>query len=144
MPRSRAHRRGTHADESHRRSAASRRTAAAGEEFGLAPALRWYAAEFEHRTGLKASVASASGERRLPPQLELALFRIAQEALTNAAKHSGGTSVQVALSESDGRIRLSVEDDVLVTATGHDLLSSKAPRSPDDIEKTMKAGKRGK
>ena len=81
------------------------------EEFGLAPALRWYAAEFEHRTGLKAGVDSASGERRLPPQIELALFRIAQEALTNAAKHSGGTSVQVALTESDGRIRLSIEDD---------------------------------
>ena len=80
------------------------------EEFGLAPALRWYAAEFSERTGLKASVAWP-GERRLPRELELALFRIAQEALTNAAKHSGGTSVQLALAEADGRIRLSVEDD---------------------------------
>ncbi|HXJ08278.1 MAG TPA: PAS domain-containing protein [Burkholderiales bacterium] len=80
------------------------------EEFGLAPALRWYAAEFTERTGLKASVAWA-GERRLPREIELALFRIAQEALTNAAKHSGGTSVQLVLAEAEGRIRLSVEDD---------------------------------
>lgn len=37
-----------------------------------------------------------------------------------------------------------IEDDVLVTAAGHDLLSSKAPRSPDEIEKTMKSGRKGK
>jgi two-component system sensor histidine kinase UhpB len=80
------------------------------EEFGLAPALRWYAAEFSERTGLKAGVAWP-GERRLPREIELALFRIAQEALTNAAKHSRGTSVQLALAEADGRIRLTVEDD---------------------------------
>ena len=80
------------------------------EEFGLAPALRWYAAEFSGRTGLRASV-SWPGERRLASEIELVLFRIAQEALTNAAKHSGGTSVQVSLGEADGRIRLSVEDD---------------------------------
>lgn len=81
------------------------------EEFGLAPALRWYAADFSERTGMRASVHVSSGERRLPRDLELALFRIAQEALTNAAKHSGGTSVQVAVTEGGGRIRLSVEDD---------------------------------
>jgi two-component system sensor histidine kinase UhpB len=81
------------------------------EEFGLAPALRWYAAEFTERTGLKASVSWPEGERRLGRDIELTLFRIAQEALTNAAKHSGGTSVQVSVSELEGRIRLSVEDD---------------------------------
>jgi two-component system sensor histidine kinase UhpB len=81
------------------------------EEFGLAPALRWYAEEFSHRTGMKATVSAPSSEQRLPRELELALFRIAQEALTNAAKHSGGTAVQVVVSDLDDRIRLSVEDD---------------------------------
>jgi two-component system sensor histidine kinase UhpB len=81
------------------------------EEFGLAPALRWYAAEFGQRTGLKASVSVSGGSRRLPRELELTLFRIAQEALTNAAKHSGGTSVQVGVTQDEERIRLSVEDD---------------------------------
>jgi len=42
------------------------------------------------------------------------------------------------------QLGIRIEDDVLVTATGHDLLSSKAPRSPDDIEKTMKTRKKGK
>ena len=42
------------------------------------------------------------------------------------------------------QLGIRIEDDVLVTATGHDLLSSKAPRSPDEIEKTMKTRKKGK
>ena len=44
----------------------------------------------------------------------------------------------------DEQLGVRIEDDVLVTATGHDLLSAKAPRSPDDIEKAMKSGKKGK
>jgi PAS domain S-box-containing protein len=81
------------------------------EEFGLAPALRGYVAEFSERTGMKASLSVPGGERRLPRDAELALFRIVQEALTNAAKHSGGSSVHIGLSEEAGRICVSVEDD---------------------------------
>jgi two-component system sensor histidine kinase UhpB len=81
------------------------------EEFGLAPALRWYVAEFSERTGMKASISVPGGDRRLPRDAELALFRIVQEALTNAAKHSDGSSVHVGIMEEEGRIRLSVEDD---------------------------------
>jgi Xaa-Pro aminopeptidase len=44
----------------------------------------------------------------------------------------------------DEQLGVRIEDDVLVTAAGHDLLSGKAPRSPADIEKTMKSGKKGK
>jgi PAS domain S-box-containing protein len=81
------------------------------EEYGLAPALRWYATEFTERTGMKSSVSVTGRETRLARAAELALFRIAQEALTNAAKHSGGSRAQVCLKEDLGRIRLSVEDD---------------------------------
>jgi len=81
------------------------------EEFGLAPALRWYVAEFGERTGIKASISVAGGDRRLPQAAELALFRIVQEALTNAAKHSGAGAVRVGITQLAGRTRLSVEDD---------------------------------
>ena len=81
------------------------------EEYGLAPALRVYAKEFAERTGLKASVSAEGREVRLPTDIELALFRIAQEALTNAAKHSGGSRAHISLKEEEGRVRLSIEDD---------------------------------
>jgi PAS domain S-box-containing protein len=80
------------------------------EEFGLAPALRWYASQFAKRTGLKASTKAPGRELRLAPDAELALFRIAQEALTNAAKHSGGSRVQIRIRYGK-RVTLSVEDD---------------------------------
>jgi PAS domain S-box-containing protein len=80
------------------------------EEFGLVPALRWYASQFAKRTGMKASTKAPRGELRLAPDAELALFRIAQEALTNAAKHSGGTSVQIRIRYGK-RVTLTVQDD---------------------------------
>jgi PAS domain S-box-containing protein len=81
------------------------------EEFGLVAALRWYASVFTGRTGMKMSVSAPAEVRRLAPDAELALFRIVQEALTNAAKHSGGTAVEVAVAEAEGLIRATVEDD---------------------------------
>jgi signal transduction histidine kinase len=81
------------------------------EEFGLVAALRWYASVFTSRTGMKMSVSAPAEVRRLAPDAELALFRIVQEALTNAAKHSGGISVEVAVAEAEGLIRATIEDD---------------------------------
>lgn len=81
------------------------------QEYGLVPALRTYGNDFAERTGLKVSVGAQGQERRLPDGAELALFRIAQEALTNAAKHSGGTAVHVRIEHEEGMVRLTVEDD---------------------------------
>jgi PAS domain S-box-containing protein len=80
------------------------------EEYGLLPALRSYAMEFGERTGLKVSVSSPR-DVSISREQELVLFRIVQEALTNVAKHSGGTSVEIALREFDGGIRIEVVDD---------------------------------
>lgn len=81
------------------------------EKFGLVPALRSYAAIFCERTGMKVNLNVLGQNARLRRDTELALFRIAQEALTNAAKHSGGTSVEITVTEFSGGIRLSVADD---------------------------------
>jgi len=83
---------------------------AALEEFGLLPALRWYASQFGKRTGMKVSTHAEGREVRLAPDTDLALFRIVQEALTNAAKHSGGSSVEINIRYGDG-LRLTVQDD---------------------------------
>ncbi|MGH8690924.1 MAG: PAS domain-containing sensor histidine kinase [Burkholderiales bacterium] len=81
------------------------------EEFGLVPALRWHASQFGKRTGMKVSTQAPGREPRLPPDTELALFRIVQEALTNAAKHSGGTAIEITVASQDGGLRVTVEDD---------------------------------
>jgi PAS domain S-box-containing protein len=83
---------------------------AALEEFGLVPALRWYASQFGRRTGMKVRTRVQGREVRLPKDAELAVFRIVQEALTNAAKHSGGTSVDIAIRHGK-TLRLTVHDD---------------------------------
>ncbi|MGQ0656066.1 MAG: sensor histidine kinase [Betaproteobacteria bacterium] len=81
------------------------------EEYGLVPALRWYAGVFEQRTGMKVRADVLHASPRLPREMELALFRIVQEALTNAAKHSGGSAVEVAVTESAGMVRVVIQDD---------------------------------
>jgi signal transduction histidine kinase len=81
------------------------------DEYGLFPALRTYMTDFQARTSLRALADFPGAPQRLPAELELTLFRIVQEALTNAAKHSGGSSVRVAIELTDKAVRLTVEDD---------------------------------
>ena len=80
------------------------------EEFGLVPALRAHAADFAERTRIKVALA-VSGEGRPPYEIELALFRVVQEALTNAAKHSGAAAVRIEIETLPERVRVSVADD---------------------------------
>jgi two-component system sensor histidine kinase UhpB len=81
------------------------------EDFGLVPALHSYARRFEEQTGIRTAVDASEPFGRLPRNVELALFRVAQEALTNAVKHSGATTVQIRAWQSAGRSSLSVEDE---------------------------------
>jgi PAS domain S-box-containing protein len=81
------------------------------EEYGLVAALRCHVDEFSARTGLRATLEVTGSAARLEPDAELALFRIVQEALVNAAKHSGGSAVRVAVAHEPGAIRASVTDD---------------------------------
>jgi PAS domain S-box-containing protein len=81
------------------------------DEHGLSAALFQYASAFEARTGLRVQVKGAAKRLPLPHDVAIALFRIAQEALTNAAKHSGASRVVVRVSKSRERVELRVEDD---------------------------------
>lgn len=81
------------------------------DDLGLAPALRWYAGEFSKRSDLPIHVNAAELQPRLPQDTETALFRIAQEALTNIAKHSRATAVWIELRELPDRVVLTISDD---------------------------------
>ncbi len=83
---------------------------AALEGKGLVAALREYVAEWSQQTGIAAEVR-VQGERPLPLRVEQALFRIVQEALSNVAKHSGATRVDVHLAWAPDGVTLTVTDD---------------------------------
>jgi signal transduction histidine kinase len=80
------------------------------DDFGLEAGLRWLAEGFQARTGIEVRVESAF-PGRLPDETETHLFRIAQEALTNVARHSAATHVDIRLEGTPSHIRLRIADD---------------------------------
>lgn len=80
------------------------------DDFGLDAALRALAERFGQRTGIHVAYASNFGALRLRDEAETHLFRIAQEALTNIARHAGATSVDMELHVNRGELTLSVKD----------------------------------
>lgn len=79
------------------------------DDFGLAAALRMHCAALAP-DGLAVEVHEALGALRLDPAVETALFRIAQEALTNVRKHAGVATARLSLLAEGGVLRLVVED----------------------------------
>ncbi len=79
------------------------------DDFGLDAGLRWLSERFSERTGIRVHYISTFKER-LPDETETHLFRIAQEAFTNIARHSGATEVRIALNSEDDVVTLTVED----------------------------------
>jgi len=80
---------------------------------GLDIALSAYLDGFSRRTGIKVDLELPQGRRPLPAAVELVLFRIIQEALTNVWRHSGSTTARIRLIQepTDGqRVTLSIED----------------------------------
>lgn len=82
---------------------------AALEGKGLAEALREYVEDWSRQTGILASLR-VHGERALPLLIEQTLFRVAQEALSNAARHSGATQVEVSLIYDNESVALTLTD----------------------------------
>ena len=83
---------------------------AALDDKGLVEALRHYVREWSQQTKIIGQVR-VQGEQPLSLELEQALFRIAQEALSNVARHSQAQSVDVHLAWQDGTITLTIQDD---------------------------------
>lgn len=80
------------------------------QEQGLARALQALASEWSAQTGIVVEVR-AQEVAQLPPWVEQAFFRVAQEALANAARHSGARTVSLSLARDGNHIRLEIEDD---------------------------------
>jgi len=81
------------------------------DDYGLVAALHWYGAQFAMRTGIDLHVDGEEPAPRLAVPVENALFRIAQEALNNVAKHAQAVQVTVEVAVEDGIVRLVVADD---------------------------------
>jgi len=81
------------------------------DELGLSSALRWLVDGFQLRTGIDVQLEQPLEMVRLPPADELALFRVAQEALTNVYRHSGSHRATVRVELQPGSIVLEIEDD---------------------------------
>ena len=80
------------------------------DEVGLLSALRWYVAGFSERSQIHVDLEVPEDIGRFRRELELAVFRIVQETLTNVHRHSGSASAKITLSRGQGRLRMKVED----------------------------------
>jgi signal transduction histidine kinase len=81
------------------------------DDFGLVPALERLVQTFSEGTGIDVQLEARLGEERLPGEIETALYRLIQEALTNVVKHAHATTVSILLVRRDGRVTGIVEDD---------------------------------
>jgi two-component system, NarL family, sensor histidine kinase UhpB len=81
------------------------------DDLGLAAALESHVQEFARRTNIRASFTHTCANCRLPGPIELALFRVAQEALTNVAKHAEARETSIRLTCSEHLAALSIRDD---------------------------------
>jgi signal transduction histidine kinase len=81
------------------------------DELGFHSAARWYAEGFAKRSGIQVNLHLAEVAERLPKQIELALFRVLQESLTNVHRHAKASTVDVEVLCTDDLVILAVSDD---------------------------------
>ena len=81
------------------------------DDAGLFLALEWHGRQVAARTGITVQVSCAMPDVRLAPNVEIALFRIAQEALNNVVKHADASRVEIALERSAAALVMTITDD---------------------------------
>ncbi len=81
------------------------------DESGLVPTLRWYIEEYSKRTRTAVHLQTIGLQKRLSPKIEILLYRIIQEALTNVVKHADAESVIITLEKKDLHVHLYITDD---------------------------------
>jgi two-component system sensor histidine kinase UhpB len=81
------------------------------DSLGLTAALNACARDIASASGIEVTVETSRFDRRLPAEVETALYRIGQEALTNAVKHANAQKVEVTLAEEGQQVHMTVADD---------------------------------
>lgn len=80
-------------------------------DYGLLATLRWFSKETTARTGLEVIIGGEEPTPRLPLEMEIALFRIVQEAVNNILKHASARRIRIELESDSALVRLTVSDD---------------------------------
>ncbi len=83
------------------------------EDLGLVPALEMLARDAQDGLGVTAHVRAEGEPVRLPPEVELAVYRLVQESLSNVARHAEASMVQITLDFQPDHLEVKVEDDGL-------------------------------
>jgi signal transduction histidine kinase len=81
------------------------------DDLGLVAAARWLAEANLEAAGFKVSFKTTGRQRRLPPRIEVTLFRVIQEAMNNISRHSGAKNVSIELAFRRSAIRVRIRDD---------------------------------
>ena len=81
------------------------------DDLGLVPALRRLGSDLQERAGVAVTVQADEMSGRLPPSVEITLFRVAQEALTNIGKHAHARQARILLRREPGQVTLRISDD---------------------------------
>jgi PAS domain S-box-containing protein len=80
------------------------------DEAGLESALRWYVEGFTERSRIRVELELPKEMERLPREIELALFRVVQESLTNVHRHSASPTAKISLTRLEDRVRVEISD----------------------------------
>jgi PAS domain S-box-containing protein len=80
------------------------------DDLGLRPALEWAVGRYAEQTGVRVRFTHRGLDRRFPPEVETAAYRIAQEALTNVARHAGVGEAALSAACAGGLLRVRVRD----------------------------------
>lgn len=81
------------------------------DDLGLVAAVQWLADNYLEEAGIRVIFQTAGEERTLAPEAQIALFRIAQEAITNIVRHSGAESVRISVEFKKRSAAIHIEDD---------------------------------
>jgi signal transduction histidine kinase len=81
------------------------------DDLGLLAAIDWYAERRLHPMGIQVNLETVGVEKRLPSEVEITFFRLAQEAITNIAKHAKAENVNISLGFKDSKVVLDIKDD---------------------------------